>query len=85
MPASRRIRVVGKPALGKGSLDVLAKFSRSDLERLETPFGNLLNLKDGMISGEPGTPGFPSQLIRVALPASSDITDIKTTVVKRRQ
>jgi hypothetical protein len=69
--------------MGKGSLDVLAKFSRSDLERLETPFGNILNLKDGMISGEPGTPGFPSQLIRVALPASSDITEIKTTVVKK--
>lgn len=83
MPASGRIRVVGRPEMGKGSLNVLASYGKSDLEMLETPFGIILNLKDGMITGEPSTPGFPSQLIRVALPASSDITGIKTTVVKK--
>jgi hypothetical protein len=82
MSASKRIRVVGKPTMGTGSLNVLAEFSKSDLESLETPFGNILRLKDGIVSGEPGTPGFPSQLIQVALPAASDITKIKTTVVK---
>lgn len=60
MSASRRIRVVGKPEMGKGSLNVLASYGKSDLEMLETPFGIILNLKDGMITGEPSTPGFPS-------------------------
>jgi len=49
----------------------------------ETPFGVIFDLEDARLVGKPGAPGFPMQLLRLALPPYSDVTDIKVTVSKK--
>jgi hypothetical protein len=83
MSAKRSIRITGKPILGKGSLAATIKYKPEALQIIETPFGVILDLEDAYMYGEPGAPGFPMQLIRLALPPQSDVTDIEATVVKK--
>ena len=83
MPENQTFKITGKPTLGQGKLDLAIKFDPKSLTITETPFGALLNLENGHISGEPGTPAFPMQMLRVALPAYSDITDFRVTVAKK--
>ena len=83
MTTKRRIRIEGKPSLGKGDLVLTVKFDPKSLKITETPFGVIFDLEDAHLVGEPGTPGFPMQLLRLALPPYSDVTDIKVTVIKK--
>ena len=83
MTTKRRIQIEGKPGLGKGNLVLTVKFEPKSLKMTETPFGVIFDLEDAYIVGEPGTPGFPMQLMRLALPPYSDVTDFKVMVTKK--
>ncbi|RPI52143.1 MAG: hypothetical protein EHM49_06065, partial [Deltaproteobacteria bacterium] len=82
MAAKLKYRITGKPTLGKGRLAVALFFEPKSLRMTETPFGVIFDLDESYTVGEPGTPGFPMHLIRLALPAFSDVTNIKATAVK---
>ncbi|WP_460597397.1 C25 family cysteine peptidase [Geomonas sp. Red276] len=45
----------------------------------------MLDLDDGYVAGKPGAPGFPMQLLRVALPPFSDVTDVKAVITKKTE
>lgn len=83
MTKNRMIRVEGKPSWGKGSLKTIIKYKKTALKITGTLFGSVLDLEDAYISGEPGTPGFPMQVLRLALPPFSDVTDIQVAVKKK--
>lgn len=79
----QNIRIAGKPTLGRGDLSLTLKFKPSSLKITESPFGVILNLEDAYLVGEVGTPRFPMQLLRLALPAYSDVTDFQFKVTKK--
>lgn len=83
MMTKSRIRIKGKPSLGQGDLALTVKFKPKSLRMTETPFGVILDLEDAHLIGEPGTPGFPMQLLRLALPPYSDVTEFKLTATRK--
>lgn len=83
MSAKSMIRVTGKPTLGRGDLTLTVKFALGSLKLIETPFGVIFDLENAHISGEPGTPGFPMQVLRVALPPFSDVATFEVAIAKR--
>jgi hypothetical protein len=81
MARTRTVHITGVPG-EKGSLGVQIVYSDTALVFTDTPFGTVLELEDAHTAGDPGEPGFPVQLVRVALPAFSDIVKFDVTVAK---
>lgn len=60
-----------------GRIQLSIEFDREDLRLTQTPFGLLVELEGATPSGEPGGPGLPSQVIRVALPPLCEVRRIE--------
>ncbi|MBA3007381.1 MAG: hypothetical protein KJ900_01265 [Proteobacteria bacterium] len=81
-----RIRVTNISRIStksKSSLSLVINLPASALKTTQTPFGIVLDLENGQILSEPGAPAFPSQRVKIALPANSIVKDLKTKVVKK--
>jgi hypothetical protein len=83
MASNRKIQIGGDPKRQKGTLALTVQYSPSGLKVKETPFGVVLDLQDAHVHGEPGTPGIPSQRVRVALPPGSTVKSFAVKVGKR--
>ncbi len=84
MAKTRTIRITGEPGREKGSLSVRIAFSAKALVLTDTPFGTVVDLEYSHTAGEPGEPGFPVQLVRLALPAFSDIVKFEVAIDKKK-
>lgn len=60
-----------KKSVDRDTLMAKMTFDQGDLNLKRTPFGILVELKGCITSGEPGGPGLPSQIVRLALPPFS--------------
>lgn len=60
-----------------GALRVALSFDPAELHMKPTPYGVVLQLDGCTLSGEPGGPGLPSRVIRLALPALSRVGSVK--------
>ena len=58
------------------SIQLTVNFEREKLRLVETPFGVLVELQGTAASGEPGGPGLPSKVIRVAVPPLTEVTQV---------
>lgn len=58
------------------ALQVKLTFDPADLRLTRTPFGMLVELEGCALTGEPGGPGLPAKVIRVALPAMTRATRV---------
>lgn len=67
---------------GHQILQVSLTFDPAGLRLTRTPFGMLVDLEDCPISGEPGGPGLPAKLIRLALPVLARATGVSTEAGK---
>lgn len=83
MSTRRIVQVSGKPSLGQGDLKLTVKYKSESLRIVESPFGMIFDLEDACLVGEPGTPGFPMQLLRLALPPHSDVTNFQVAITKK--
>lgn len=65
-----------------GAVHATLSFDPSDVRTSETPFGTVIELADGNPSGEPGGPGLPSMVVRLALPAFSVVRGVSAKAKK---
>lgn len=78
------MRIEMKSSSGKNreGIQLGLSFDPADLRLTHTPFGTLVELEGCTISGEPGGPGLPSKIIRLALPALTIVAEVSATAVK---
>ena len=85
MTNQRTIKIKGNPQRDEGTIEVVVRYIKKALTLTETPFGQVLDLDDSFLSGEPGEPAFPVQQIRVALPPYSDVLDVEAEASNVRE
>jgi len=65
------------------TLKVSLTFDTADVQLVHTPYGMIVEMEDCPPSGEPGGPGLPSKIIRLALPELKYVADISAEVKKK--
>ncbi|MGE0085396.1 MAG: C25 family cysteine peptidase [Desulfococcaceae bacterium] len=85
MTSQRTIKIKGNPQRDEGTVEVVVRYTKKAITLTETPFGQVLDLDDSFLSGEPGEPAFPVQQIRVALPPYSDVLNVEAEVSNVRE